>query len=83
MLVTTMRVGPKLETAATDGTVDVPVSSVKDNITALLGATLTAGMEKVELVGGSGLGAIVKMGTCLQGVRLGARRCGVRRDRAT
>jgi len=50
------------------------VSGTKDHIAALLRVALAAGVEELELVGGSSLGAIVKVGTCLQRIGLGARR---------
>ena len=58
------------------------VGGAKDNVAALLGVASTAGMEELQLAGGDSLGAIVEMGTCLQRVGLGARRCRIGGDRA-
>jgi hypothetical protein len=62
VLVTTVGAGRDLKIAVPNGAMDVAVSSAEDDITALLGVVPTVGMEELELVGGSGLGAVVKMG---------------------
>ena len=68
LVITSMGVGRYLKiTLAKNGEMDLAVSCTKDDIAALLGVLSTVGMEEFELVGGRGLGAIVEMGTDLQG----------------
>jgi hypothetical protein len=83
VLVATMGISWKLEVAVANRTMDVAVGGTKDDITALVRIVATVGMEEFELVGGGGLGAVVKMGAYFQRVRLGARRGGIRRHGAT
>jgi hypothetical protein len=66
-LMTAMGAGRDPETTVANRAMDVGISSAKDDIATLLGVVLAAGMEELGLVGGSSLGAVVKMGAHLQG----------------
>jgi hypothetical protein len=78
----TMGVAWDLEIAVADGAMDVAVGGAEDDIAALLGVVATVGVEELELVGRSGLGPVVEVGTYFQRIRFGAGRGGSRRDGA-
>jgi hypothetical protein len=74
-----MRVSRNLEIPVANRAMEMAVGGAKDDV-ARPGAVWAVGMEELDLVGGSSLGAVVDMGTFFRRARLGAgRRRGARR----
>jgi hypothetical protein len=74
-----MRVSRNLEIPVANRAMEMAVGGAKDDV-ARPGAVWAVGMEELDLVGGSSLGAVIDMGTFFRRARLGAgRRRGARR----